>query len=374
MSLEVRSFAQITGNIAAAVQGRANALLDYSIGSVLRSIAEAEAGLALWLQGLILQVLSMTRLATSQGDDAFSFGADWGMYPLGAVLSAGEVTFSRFTPTTGVIIPVGTQVRTADGTQSFQVVANLDNSSWSTADNGYLLPASVAQVSVPVQSLLPGVAANVAANTITSIVNSIVGVDYCNNAGAMSGGSDTETPTQFKARFVLYIASLSEGTIGAIKYAVASLKLGMQATILENVNVDGTEHAGFLCITVDDGSGYPPQSTLDAAAIAIGNVRAGGVMWGVFSPNVLAANIAMTIISSPGYPHQIVIGDVAREVTTYVNALPLGQTLAFTHLAAVAYAANPGVQNVTSMSINNQGNDLVATLRNVVKLGSLAVS
>src|ERR1700730_3257684 len=265
--LDVRGFGTIVGNIAAAVQGNAARLLDYSTGSVVRAIAEAETGLALWLQGIILQVLKTTRLATSQGTDVDTFINDWGMFRLGASLSAGQVTFSRFTATSAVVIPTGSQVRTSDGTQTFQVIADATNGAYSAASNGYLLPAAVTSVACTVQSTLPGVAANVAEATVTVIVTPIIGVDFCNNTGPMSGGSDPETDQQVKARFPLYMASLAEGTNQAIQYAIASRQLGIQSTIIENHDQDVSTHLGFLYITVDDGTGYPPQSTLTAAAL-----------------------------------------------------------------------------------------------------------
>jgi len=373
-NIDVRGFATIVGNIAAAAQGRALALLDYSVGSVLRSIAEAEAGVSLWLQGVILQVLATSRLATSQGADVDSFINEWGTERLGAALSAGQVTFSRFTPTAQAIIPVNAQVATSDLTQTFQVVADSTNSSYSAALNGYILPASVSQVSCPVQAMIPGVAANVAANTITVLITSIVGVDYCNNAGAMSGGTNAESDPQAKARFPLYIQSLSEGTIEAIQYAVQSLKLGMQATVLENLAPNGvTAYPGYLTITVDDGSGYPPSSTLTAAGLAIGNARAGGVMWGVFPPVVLSTNMQITITTAPGFDHPTVVGIVNSAVTTFVNALPLGQSLPFTQLSSIIYGSSPGVTNA-QYTINGGTADVVATQRNVIKTGILTVS
>jgi uncharacterized phage protein gp47/JayE len=370
--LDVRGFGTIVGNIAAGVQGNANRLLDYSIGSVLRAIAEAEAGLALWLQGIILQLLSTTRLATSQGADADSFVNDWGMFRLGASLSAGQVTFSRFTAASATVIPAGTQVRTSDGTQSFQVIADSTNGAYSSASNGYLLPAAVVSVSCAVQSINPGSAANVAANTVTVIVTQVIGVDFCNNTGPMSGGSNAESDPQIKARFPLYVASVAEGTLLAIEYAIASLKLGMQSTIIENTNQDGSSHLGFLYITVDDGTGYPPQSTLTAAAVAAGTARAGGVMWGVFAPQVLLADIAVTIQTAAGYDHPMVVGIVSNAITIFVNTLPLGQTLALSQLSQVAYNSSPGVTNMAA-TVNGGAADLVATPKNVVKINSLTV-
>lgn len=371
-TLDIRGFSKIVGSIAAAVQGRANAVLDYSVGSVLRSIAEGETGVALWLQANILKTLSTTRLATSKGIDADTFVNDWGMFRRGASLAAGQVTFSRFTATTAVTIPVGAQVRTADGTQTFQVIADATNAAYSASANGYLLPASVISVACAIQSINPGVAANVAANTVTVLVTSIIGVDYCNNTGPMSGGSNAETDPQVRSRFPLYVASVARGTIQAIQYSIASLKLGMQSTILENQNVDGSVRAGFLCITVDDGTGYPPQTTLDAAALASGAARAGGVMWGVFAPQVLVANIAISITTATGYDHPTVVGVVSNAVTVFVNTIPLGRTLPISQIAAIVYNASPGVTNA-AISLNGGTLDLISTLRNVVKIGSLTV-
>ena len=57
----------ISVDVAAAVQAQASALINFSIGSVLLAITEACASVGLWLQWLILQVLALTRLATSTG-------------------------------------------------------------------------------------------------------------------------------------------------------------------------------------------------------------------------------------------------------------------------------------------------------------------
>jgi hypothetical protein len=101
--------------------------LDSSVGSILRAITEANAAVSLWLQGMILQVLGVTRLATSTGTDCDSFVNDFGMTRLGASGALGSVTFSRFTATAQAVIPIGQQVQTADGTQTFQVIVDPTN-------------------------------------------------------------------------------------------------------------------------------------------------------------------------------------------------------------------------------------------------------
>ena len=84
-TLETKDFDTLVEEQAAIVQGSSSrALLDFSIGSILRAIVEAYAAVAMWLQGLILSVLSLTRAATSSGSDLDSWMADFGLTRLAA--------------------------------------------------------------------------------------------------------------------------------------------------------------------------------------------------------------------------------------------------------------------------------------------------
>ena len=90
MKLSLQNFSTLAEGMAASVQGAATTLLDLTVGSVLRAILEANAAMALWMQWLIVQTLSTTRLATSSGADCDSFGADFGFERLLAVVSIVE--------------------------------------------------------------------------------------------------------------------------------------------------------------------------------------------------------------------------------------------------------------------------------------------
>src|SRR5271163_4542066 len=96
-TLQTQTFTAIVQNTVAAIQGGASKLLDLTVGSVLRAIVEANAAVILWLQGLILQVQTLTRAATSQGSDLDTWVADYGLIRLPAVAATGQVTFTRFT-------------------------------------------------------------------------------------------------------------------------------------------------------------------------------------------------------------------------------------------------------------------------------------
>src|SRR6266568_3766794 len=103
-SLPTKSFTAIVTNTIAGIQGRASKLINFSTGSTLRAIVEGFAGLFLWFQAMVLQVLQATRLSTSSGNDVDTFTADFmpalagsSSPRLGAQAASGQVTFSRFT-------------------------------------------------------------------------------------------------------------------------------------------------------------------------------------------------------------------------------------------------------------------------------------
>ena len=69
MILKLKSFSQLIEDMAAALQSSTTALMDISVGSVIRAIFEANASIVLWLQWMIIQVLQTTRASTSLGSD-----------------------------------------------------------------------------------------------------------------------------------------------------------------------------------------------------------------------------------------------------------------------------------------------------------------
>ena len=183
-TLSTQDFTTLVRNMVTAVQAGANTLINLNVGSVLRAILEAVAGVILWLQGLIIYTLTLTRAATSVGSDLDSWMADYGLIRISAVAASGQVTFSRFTNTTQAIIPVGAVVQTADGSQSFTVIADTTNSAYNATLGGFVVAASVSSLAVTVTAVNAGSQGNVGAATITSISNAISGIDTVSNAAA----------------------------------------------------------------------------------------------------------------------------------------------------------------------------------------------
>ncbi|MGH6821949.1 MAG: baseplate J/gp47 family protein [Methylocella sp.] len=374
MPLNLKPFAALVEDQAAAIQARATALIDFTIGSILRAVIEAVAAIALWLEGEIVYALSLTRAATSEGPDLESWMGDYGVTKLASSFAAGGVTFSRFSADVAGLVPVGTVVRTIDGSQSFTVIRDVHNAAYDSNLDGYVMPIGNTSIAVLVKANVPGPSANVASGTVGLISSATPGIDTVTNVAAMSGGSVSETDPALRARFVTYIASLSDGTAIAIGFAVDSLQLGMQHTITRDEDYAGNTIYGFFYVVVDDGTGAPPQSLIDAAAAAIEETRAVGVRYGVFPPVILYAVVSFGIKVVKGYDDNIIVGVAGNAVSAYINTIPIGVSLPYSRIAQVAYDASPGISNVENLLLDGTTMDRQATNKNVIKTTSVSVS
>lgn len=367
MQLQLRDFASLVSQAAAAVQAASRALIDLSVGSVLRAMLEANASIALWLQWLIVQVSSMTRASTSEGADLDSWMADFGMARLPAVAAVGQVRFGRFATTEPALVPAGTLVRTADAGQGFVVTADAGHPAWSAPQDGYVLGVGVGSVLVPVQAEEAGAAGNVLGGVIALIADALPGVDTVSNDNPLAGGLDAEADAALRLRFRDYLASLSRATPVAVGYAVASLRQGLRWHVAEDV---GT---GVFVVTVDDGTGMPAPALLSQAASAIEAVRPVGTSFAVQPPVMTTATVTMSV-SAGGVPRVEAAAAAQQAIVAHIAGLGIGEALRWSRLAQLAYGASPAITNVTAVLLNGGTADLVPGADGVVRPGSVVVS
>ncbi|UZJ58545.1 baseplate J/gp47 family protein [Pseudomonas sp. KU26590] len=373
-SLNIKDFTTLVRDQVTAIQGRAAGLVDFTIGSLLRAICESNASVLQWLQQLIVTLLATTRASTSSGADLDSWMADFGFIRLSASFATGNVTHSRFTPTNSALIPVGSLVGSTDGSQQYSVTIDATNPLYSATLGGYLIPAGTASATVPVIASTAGAAGNALIGTVTVIVGSISGVDTVTNSTVFTNGVDPETDSAFRARFILWVQSLSKGTKAAIGYALASMQQGVTYTLTENQDYSGNTLYGYFYAVVDDGSGAPNSAFLASAAAAIESARAFTTRYGVFAPVLVTANVSMTITTDASVAHGVVVAQVTAAIQAYIASLRLGQILPYTQLAAIAYAVTPAITNVSGVLLNGATADLSATNKQVIRPGTVAVA
>jgi uncharacterized phage protein gp47/JayE len=374
MQLSLQNFSSLMEGMAAAAQGAASSLVDLTVGSVLRAILEANASVALWLQWLIVEVLTATRLATSTGVDCDSFGADFGFTRLPAVAASGIATFSRFSTMGSALVPVGTNVTTMGNEQEFLVIADSTNATYNAVAEGYLLMPGVASANIAIVAGNAGAAGNVLPGMVSLIAAAVPGIDTVVNEAALTGGVDAESDSAFKARFGNYLASLSRATNISIGAAVEAVQQGLSYSITENLDQIGNVQMGHFVVTVDDGTGAPPASLLQTVQQVIEAIRPVGTSFAVQGPVVVPANVSVTLVTAPGANHAAAIAAVASAFEDSIATLPIGATLSYTRLAQLAYDASGVVTNLSGLLLNGGSADLVPPLFGAVRTGVVTVA
>lgn len=374
MTMQIFDFNTITARVATAIQGAsAGKLIDMTTGSVLRAVAESYAATVLWLQGMILQLLTTTRAASSTGTDLDTWMADYGLTRLPAQAASGRVTLSRFTATSQAVVPVDATIQTGDGKQRYTVVVDTSSAAYSSALGGYVMAAGTSSVSVPVLALTAGAAGNAAAGQINTITQAMPGVDTVSNPGTFTNGMDAESDAAFRIRFVAFLAGLSKATPGAVTFAATSLQSGVTCVITEGYSYSGAWQPGYFFLVVDDGSGAPTAAFLAAVYAAVDAVRPVGSTFGVFAPVTVMANVAMTITVDAAYDRPTAVAAVTAAIRAYLSSLTIGQTLPLSRLTQIAYNASPGVSNVSGVTINGATADLTATTKQAIRAGTVTI-
>lgn len=371
--LETRTFDQLVEQQAAAVQAESTALADFSTGSLPRAFAQAFAAIVMWLQALILQLLTITRATTSTGADLDSWMADFGVPRLSAVAASGSVTFARYTPGMQAAIDIGTLVQTYDGTQQYTVIADTNQAAYSAALGAYVIAASASSITATVRAVTAGSAGNASAGSINTMAQAISGVDTVSNAAAFDNGRDAEEDTAYRIRFVAWLASLFKATRAAVGYAITSLQQGLSFAITECQTYAGATKLGYFYVVVDDGSGSPSSETLSAAATAVDAVRACGIQFSIYSPSLVAANVAVTVTIADGYVASTVRAAVQAAISNFISALSMGDDLLWGDIYVTIKGVD-GVKTLSGLLINGGTDDISASGQQRFTPGTIAVS
>lgn len=369
MALPLQDFPTMVKTQAAAVTASCQQLIDTTVGSVLRALLEANASVGLWMQWLIGQVLATTRASTSNGSDLDSWVADFGMERFPAVAASGAVVFSRATPGLATTVGAGALVRTGTSTtdQVFSVVADPTNSAWTAT--GYAIGAGAVSITVPVVAVQPGAAGNVVAQSVTTLATAIPGIDAVTNPAPMAGGLDAESDTALRSRFAGFLDSRVRATAEAVGFAIASVRQGLTYTIADRVDPAGETRAGHFTVTVDDGSGAPSATLINAVANAIEQVRPIGSTFSIRPPLVLPTNVQLQITG----PATALL-NVQNAITTYLNSMPIGMSLTLTRLYQLAYSGDSTVTNASGALINGSGSDYIPPIYGLLRPATITVT
>ena len=263
---------QIAADAIALMAAQSNVPTDYNPGSAVRTLTEA--------QGSVVELQSVADQALAYQALVYGAMSLFGIGQSQAQPATGTVTFATSLPlasavacTQAVLIPSGTLVQTAGGTQFATLQAAT-------------LASGTASVAVGVIAALAGSAGNVAASAITGTPLTSIGYPLnVVNAVATAGGSNAGTQSAALAQFTARAAAIGLSSPAAVANAcIGVVATGTGETVayaacfepwLAAGSGAGSGTAGFT-VYIDNGTGGASASLIAATqAWLTGNAASG---------------------------------------------------------------------------------------------------
>lgn len=198
------------------------------LGKLIRNYAWDEA--SLW--ELAEDVYNSAFVNAAEGQDLDSVGQYLTISRRPAQRSMGILTIFG---ASGTVIPKGFRVSTDSGKvfETIEEVTIVDK-----------------KIDVKIASIGRGKDTNVLKNTLTKIVNPILGVISVTNAEDTSGGADIETDKEFRERYKKSYSKAGGSTVPALTSALLDIDSVIDAEVIENTTmeeVNGIPPKAFEC-------------------------------------------------------------------------------------------------------------------------------
>jgi len=354
-NFSVKTFDQIVSDMTAWIIANAPSITDMSPGSVIRSFVE---GASLSIEEVYVACyLGFRRYLNNVQETVFDFARKTG------TKAKVNVVFSRLVAGAQVDIPEGTRLKTASGLRFI-----LDSAT-------YIGNGLTASASVPVTADEVGSNYNVGSGTITTIEDSISGVDSVTNALAATGGVNVESDIAYKNRFQSYIEGLGKSNLAGLRFGAMSVEGITSASIVElfppvaGVNVD---------LYVDDGTsiGLTSDQIAEVQAVIDGDgteenpgYRAAGINVQVKQPGRITQNVSATLSILSGVDTDQLKKDVIDALTNYVNTLGVGADIVYNELIASIM----GVFGVIDVSLTLPAANVGVAATQVGRLGTVTL-
>ena len=255
MGLKMKSFKNILIDMTRWVSSKSERLVDFTEGSVIRTLLEAVA--------TELEEYYFKTYINMQYAMEHSLYEAFGFELRGATPAYGNLTISlRYTPTTDFYIPKGTLFYTkggANGTVYYE-----------TRDKFVISANKGLSQSIVVYATANGTQGNTLAGTITGMVNPMPIIATVTNEQPFTNGMEAETKEQRRERFTQFVNSRAKGTKDAIIYGT------METGNVAGCYVDDSQ-TGIVKVYAHDSAGNLSPETQKAIKNNLENYRCAGI-------------------------------------------------------------------------------------------------
>lgn len=271
-----------------------------------------------------------------------------------AMKAAGTICFqSGQAAAADLTIPAGTVCMTA-GLMRFQTTEEA------------VLRAGESSVEVRAEAVEGGAAGNAAAGTITAMAVAPVGVSWCTNPAAFTGGMDREGDEELRARVLETFRRMPNGANAAFYQQEAlSFPEVAAATVVARPRGVGTVDV-FLATA----AGLPDSGLLEQVAAHLEERREIAVDVQVKAPEVRTVDVSVQVAARPGADFNTVRQAVESAVRGWFDGRLLGQSVLRAQLGALIF----GVEGVENYALTAPAADVAAAVDELPQLGTLTVA
>lgn len=260
------------------------------------------------------------------------------------VKATGTVRLSAENPpASDIYIPEGTRVSTVTGLGGLKFVFLTVTDNILTAGNTY--------VDVIVEAENVGDDYNVDAGSVVIIETPIQGINYCSNASAMTGGTNTETDSQLRERIPLYLAGLKRGTKESLESAARSV-----SGIIDALVEDGATAGTATVIVAGDGGTVTAQMLDDVEEICE-EYKGAGIQLTISAATNVAVNCTFNIYLMPEAVSATVKEAAENAVKDYLDSLGIGETAKLSKVISLIMLTD-GVNNAKAILLNGGTSDI----------------
>lgn len=334
----------IIGASIADLQGNGSALTDFTFGSTIRTVLEAQA-VVVSQQSLALDQLSQdVHLATATGAALDAKGGDYLVPRKGGIAASGQITLTRPASGVAVTIPAGwTQLLTAPAPgQTPLAFATTQDAVFGSSD----VTKTVSAVAV-----LAGAAGNIADQTPLFPVDPVSGFPTDTGfkaQGAFANGVDPETDDAYRTR----IRTTVQGRVNGSSNAFVAAATGVNGVTYANVLGAGATRANGTIVPAGSVEVYYEGASGVSSAVlsACQNASTENQSVSVFTATLLRIICNLTVIAPTGADPVALTAAVVAAAQAAVGAVGVGADNGKLRVSTVIQAVN-ALTNVRAVSL-----------------------
>jgi uncharacterized phage protein gp47/JayE len=321
MGLTLKSFQEILKGMADWTIQNSNRLIDFSQGSAIRTLYEA---VATEIEEFYFRVYKNFQWAVENSlYESFDFQRR------SAIAAYGDITITFSNPLpSDLVIPTGTRFATNSGTQQIQFETK----------EVYNVFAGSTEATITVYCTEAGTVGNVAANTITVMMNPISYVSAVTNPKKFLTGKDEETLAERKARFKEYVNTRSRGTKRALEYGA------LEIPEIAGVYVDDSE-VGIVTVYAHDQAGNLSDTLKTQVKNNLENYRPAGIPVIVLPTVKVTPDVTVELTVEPSYDNPSFVQYVKESIEDYLNSFLSSEDLLRSSLNAYIRSLDKGILN-----------------------------